>query len=54
VIQKSALRRSFPTRANDDLIAESKNRPDRELVYVEAPACFGEGLGHELFVKRPH
>lgn len=54
VIEKSALRRPRPMRADDDLFAESNNRPDGELVYVEAPACFGEGLGHEFLVKRPH
>jgi hypothetical protein len=54
VIEKSALRRPRPMRADDDLFAESNNRPDGELVYVEAPTCFGEGLGHEFLVKRPH
>jgi RimJ/RimL family protein N-acetyltransferase len=54
VIQKPALPGAGPMRTDDGLVVESNNRPDRELIYIQGPACFSESLSHECLVNRTH
>jgi hypothetical protein len=50
----ASLRGTRPMRAHEDVVAQDDNCSDRELVYFEARACFGQRLRHKLLVAVAH